>query len=103
MDIESDDMMSDAECMFDEESDFSDQENVRATSKGAGKKLLPKTTKTAQVDPTKILSNKSNATNKAPSDKDKIEKPKKTKTVEETYQKKTQLEHILLRPDTYSK
>lgn len=26
---------------------------------------------------------------------------KKTKTVEERYQKKTQLEHILLRPDTY--
>lgn len=25
------------------------------------------------------------------------------KTIEETYQKKTQLEHILLRPDTYSK
>ena len=25
------------------------------------------------------------------------------KTVEERYQKKTQLEHILLRPDTYSK
>ena len=30
-------------------------------------------------------------------------KSKKTKTVEETYQKKSQLEHILLRPDTYSK
>ena len=30
-------------------------------------------------------------------------KPKgKKKTVEEIYQKKTQLEHILLRPDTYS-
>lgn len=28
---------------------------------------------------------------------------KKKKTIEETYQKKTQLEHILLRPDTYSK
>ena len=26
---------------------------------------------------------------------------KKGKTIEETYQKKTQLEHILLRPDTY--
>lgn len=26
----------------------------------------------------------------------------KTKTVEEIYQKKTQLEHILARPDTYS-
>ena len=25
------------------------------------------------------------------------------KTVEQIYQKKTQLEHILLRPDTYSK
>ena len=28
---------------------------------------------------------------------------KRSKTIEETYQKKTQLEHILLRPDTYSK
>jgi len=28
---------------------------------------------------------------------------KKPKTVEETYKKKTPLEHILLRPDTYSK
>lgn len=30
-------------------------------------------------------------------------KPKSTKatTIEETYQKKSQLEHILLRPDTY--
>ena len=28
---------------------------------------------------------------------------KKTKTVEQMYQKKSQLEHILLRPDTYSK
>lgn len=27
----------------------------------------------------------------------------KSKTVEEIYQKKTQLEHILARPDTYSK
>jgi hypothetical protein len=27
---------------------------------------------------------------------------KKSKTVEEIYQKKTQLEHILLRPDSYS-
>lgn len=27
---------------------------------------------------------------------------KTTKTVEEIYQKKTQLEHILARPDTYS-
>lgn len=26
-----------------------------------------------------------------------------SKTIEERYQKKTQLEHILLRPDTYSK
>ena len=28
-------------------------------------------------------------------------KKKGTKTIEETYTKKTQLEHILLRPDTY--
>jgi len=28
-------------------------------------------------------------------------KPAKNKKIEEIYQKKTQLEHILLRPDTY--
>jgi hypothetical protein len=27
----------------------------------------------------------------------------KQKTIEQTYQKKTQLEHILLRPDTYGR
>ena len=32
---------------------------------------------------------------------EKSDKPKKT--IEQVYQKKTQLEHILLRPDTYSK
>lgn len=35
---------------------------------------------------------------------EKVEKPGKlhsNKSIEETYQKKTQLEHILLRPDTY--
>jgi hypothetical protein len=31
----------------------------------------------------------------------KITKPKKKLSVERIYQKKTQLEHILLRPDTY--
>jgi hypothetical protein len=30
-------------------------------------------------------------------------KKKGQKTIEETYTKKTQLEHILLRPDTYGK
>ncbi len=32
-----------------------------------------------------------------------LQKPKSGKTIEETYTKKTQLEHILLRPDTYGK
>jgi DNA topoisomerase II len=31
-----------------------------------------------------------------------VTKAKGGKTIEQTYQKKTQLEHILLRPDTYS-
>jgi len=34
-------------------------------------------------------------------DQDKNKKKKKEKKVEEVYQKKTQLEHILIRPDTY--
>ena len=29
------------------------------------------------------------------------DKPKKVDSIEKTYQKKSQLEHILLRPDTY--
>jgi hypothetical protein len=101
MDYETYDLMSDSESMGDE-SYFSDQENVQATSKNVGKKNGAKTTKTKNtVGPTKVLANKSNLTNTAPTTN--VDKTKKNKTVEETYQKKTQLEHILLRPDTYSK
>eukprot|EP00536_Pseudo-nitzschia_multiseries_P013725 jgi/Psemu1/320513/estExt_fgenesh1_pm.C_6050001 len=47
--------------------------------------------------PAKKSASKSKAANK----KNPVFGGKKTKTIEERYQKKTQLEHILLRPDTY--
>jgi hypothetical protein len=52
-----------------------------------------------------VLASKENALNSVPLAEAKTTSTKGTskKTVEEIYQKKTQLEHILLRPDTYSK
>lgn len=41
--------------------------------------------------------------NKTSSNKDRVKGSNKSKTVEETYTKMSQLEHILKRPDTYSK
>jgi ketopantoate reductase len=74
---------------YDSESDFDDEENVVvASNKSKTKALVPQ--KRSVLTPSKNVGNV----------------PKKTKnekTIEERYQKKTQLEHILLRPDTYSK
>lgn len=39
----------------------------------------------------------------SPAAKKALKGGKKGRTIEEMYQKKSQLEHILLRPDTYSK
>ena len=82
----------------DEDSDFSfdEKDKRKNNAKPAASKSVKKTTKTFEnkVPSNSILKEKSiNAT--APKSKE--------KTIEETYQKKTQLEHILLRPDTYSK
>ena len=73
MSDESDVYMSDAESSVDS-FDFDDEPSSKA------KKSKP-------------LGSNKNATNVKGAEK----------TVEERYQKKTQLEHILLRPDTYSK
>ena len=79
--------------MFQEESDFEsdcsfmsdeDEENVAPPSKGSKPAPVAKS----------VLSDNTGANNVGA-------KKKGKKTVEEIYQKKTQLEHILLRPDTY--
>lgn len=82
----------------DEGSDFSfDQKVVRKNNLKVptGKSSFKKTTKSNEQSkpPPAILKEKS--VNSVPKSRE--------KTIEETYQKKTQLEHILLRPDTYSK
>ena len=90
MDSDSDAYMNDA--MSDSEDDFmasDDDAPAKAAPKKKGSVLAPK----------------ENALNAAPA-KPNHEKGKTAgskKTVEQIYQKKTQLEHILLRPDTYSK
>jgi DNA topoisomerase II len=100
--------------MSAEESDFySEDENkpVPATKKTIGKSkgsVAPKVTKSkaaiGSVKSRNILATNLSIGNVEPSNNDLMEftKPKSNKTIEEIYQKKTQLEHILLRPDTYS-
>ena len=82
----------------DDESDFMDDENIAPNVKrGVGKSSSKKS------------SNGSSKSSSSGGSSGKVKKlsisesnPKgKKKTVEEMYQKKTQLEHILLRPDTY--
>jgi DNA topoisomerase-2 len=78
MESDSDAYMHDVDSDFDADDDVIEVENIKpaASNKARGGK---KSTSPA-----------------------KAKTPKKKKTVEEIYQKKTQLEHILLRPDTYS-
>ena len=86
-----------------EESDFEDDESfmmvdeenlapVTKKSTTKGKKAANKKTPVLSSRNNNMDEGKAKATGKG---------TKKTKTIEETYQKKTQLEHILLRPDTY--
>lgn len=81
--------------LYDEDSgsDFDDEENAVVASKpkaGVKKAASSKSVLT----PSKNVDNVPKAKGKS---------SKEEKTIEEMYQKKTQLEHILLRPDTYSK
>ena len=103
---------SDFEMHVDEDSDFefmSDgEENVVPPSKKVSTKPGPKATK-GKKKPNPILSPRSSSANNvaAASAKEGEEDgfptkgKKKKKTIEERYQKKTQHEHILIRPDTY--
>jgi DNA topoisomerase II len=87
MESDSDDYMQDA--MSDSEDDFMASEDDKPVKAVAPKKKGA------------VLAPKESALNSVPP-KSTVQKSK-TKSVEEIYQKKTQLEHILLRPDTYSK
>lgn len=95
--------MNDFSIMESEESDYDeaddsfmviDEENMAPVAK-----KLPKDKKAANKK-NSILSTRKDNTGNVPTKATEIG-TKKTKTIEETYQKKSQLEHILLRPDTY--
>jgi len=101
----------------DDDSDFGENENIvikksipkvkKTASKKVIKKSIPKVKKTASKKKVPSSSNalaeidlnEENQT--TPLAEEKGKKGKSKKTVEETYQKKSQLEHILIRPDTY--
>jgi hypothetical protein len=100
----SDAYMSDAESVISEEDFFEsgDEENLPSPQKKTKAKPKPKAkSKATRMDMEETVEVLGESQNKD------VAKPAKgngkKKTVEEMYQKKTQLEHILLRPDTYSK
>jgi len=117
---ESDDYMSEVDSYYSEEDFFgSDEEEVenRPSPKKA-KKVVTKTAPAKKAPAAKKVSTKaatSASTIAMDVDEDEEDAPvllssnavnagakkSKKKTVEEMYQKKSQLEHILLRPDTY--
>jgi len=96
-DYEDDDdsfMMVDEENMAPVAKKKSASKGKKAASKG--KKVITKSKKNPMLSP------RSEGAGNVPSAAtDNEAKNNKKKTVEETYQKKSQLEHILLRPDTY--
>lgn len=87
MDSDSDAYLDNA--MTDSEDDFMASEDDEPVKSAARKKVA-------------VLASKDNEMNLSAPSKASVNKAKSKKTVEEIYQKKTQLEHILLRPDTYS-
>ena len=98
---------SDFEMHADDDSDFdfmSDgEENVAPPSKKVGKPA-PKASKGKNKKSNPILSSRSESASNAASaaGKEDSETTKgKGKTIEERYQKMSQLEHVLKRPDTY--
>jgi hypothetical protein len=100
----SDAYMSDAESVVSEEDffdDSGDEENLPSPQKKTKAKTTKAKAKTSKMDVEEtvaVLGENRNKDAAKPAKGD-----GKKKTVEEMYQKKTQLEHILLRPDTYSK
>ena len=118
--------MSDSEddFMVDDESDF-DEEPVlvtksiktKASTKAPAKKKVTATANAATKKKTKSITVDSDDDDDDDDDDMPVSAPtvlsersvntpsktKKKKTVEDTYKKMSQLEHILIRPDTYSK
>ena len=101
-DYDDDDVIS-----MEGDSDFDDfnDENTVPIKSTKSKGTLTKVTKKAKGK-SSSSSSKSSALKEVSNEIDSKStgsKKKGAKTVEQIYQKKTQLEHILLRPDTYSK
>ena len=82
---------------YDDDDDFmmDDEENMAPVAKKPASKG-----KTAANKKNSVLSARNDNAGNAPA-KSTGKEAKNPKTIEETYQKKSQLEHILLRPDTY--
>lgn len=78
----------------EEESDYDDDENNHPNDNKNNASSSNATTSSKKK-------NKKSSSSANDSNNNKNNKKKKQKTIEETYQKKSQLEHILLRPDTY--
>lgn len=110
---------SEDDFMVDDESDF-DDEPVLVTKSKASSKTIRKAPakKKANASKTTAVANKKKSITVDSDDEDMAvaapsvltersvntpSKTKKKKTVEDTYKKMSQLEHILIRPDTYSK
>ena len=97
---------SDGDFMMEENAAPAKKNSKAKATKAAPKKAAAPKKKAAKA---KALGDNNNAANRSEEtiEVDSVakggKKEGKKKTVEETYQKKTQLEHILLRPDTYSK
>ena len=92
-------MMEDGD--FDFESDDSDTEMVvKPPPKAKGARVLGNS-RNAKPKATDATSKKSTASIARPTATASTQPAQKKKTVEETYQKVSQIEHILLRPDTY--
>ena len=87
-----------------EESDYEDDDSFMMIDEEnmapVAKKPAAKGKKAANNKKKSILSPRNDNASNVPA-KATGKGTKKTKTIEETYQKKSQLEHILLRPDTY--
>ncbi len=84
--------------MADSQTPQSDNDKTTKTTKKVTKPRKPK----AEASSSKAsTSNKSKQVSVEVEASSSRAKNQKEKTVEEVYQKKTQLEHILLRPDTY--
>ncbi|GBB91406.1 hypothetical protein RclHR1_01870001 [Rhizophagus clarus] len=84
------------------DSDYGEEHTIKATnsrkpsSKASSKKTSSSKTSSSKIIPSEAFSNEAGSNDSSNGTSTQSKKP-----VEEIYQKKSQLEHILLRPDTY--